>query len=235
MTQLKAATNAPAEDARADHGRLVQLIVAAVLIGATGVMLAGTGVWALTFDGVMSRELRGALHGHSLTSAGVLLLVLGLVLLACAVGVLIGPKVSRWVGLVARLAGIVVAAVTAFSGIWLVSYYPGWAITYAALGGLVVFTLTSYERELHARWPWAPLRAQVAKVFALNTKGVNVPRGVAVAGAALLTLVVTFALHQEQYFLSVAFGLLFVALSDPGGEYLPRLGRTGWSGSPVPC
>jgi hypothetical protein len=42
----------------------------------------------------------------------------------------------------------------------------------------------------------------------------------------LLTLVVTSALHQKQYFLSVAFGLLFVTLSDPGGEYLPRLSRT---------
>jgi hypothetical protein len=41
----------------------------------------------------------------------------------------------------------------------------------------------------------------------------------------LITLVVTSALHQERYFLSVAFGLLFVALSDPGGEYLPRLSR----------
>jgi len=124
------------------------------------------------------------------------------------------------------LAGIAVAAVAAFSGIWLVRYYPGWAITYSALGGLVVFALTSYERDLHAGWPWAPLRAYVANVFALNTKAVNVPRAVAVAGLVLITLVVTSALHQQRYFLSVAFGLLFVALSDPGGEYLPRLRRT---------
>jgi hypothetical protein len=195
-------------------------------MGAAGVLLVGTGVWALTFTGVISRELRGALHGHTLTSAGVLVLVVGLVLLICVVGVLIGPRVNRWVGLVARLTGIVVAAVAAFSGIWLVRYYPGWAITYSALGALVVFALTSYERDLHAGWPWAPLRAYVANVFAMKTKGINVPRGVAVAGLVLLTLVVTSALHQERYFLSVAFGLLFVALSDPGGEYLPRLRRT---------
>jgi len=113
------------------------------------------------------------------------------------------------------LAAIAVAAVAAFSGIWLVRYYPGWAITYSALGALVVFALTSYERGLHAGWPWAPLRAHVANVFALKTKGVNVPRGVAVAGLALITLVVASALHQQRYFLSVAFGLLFVALSDP--------------------
>jgi hypothetical protein len=73
------------------------------------------------------------------------------------------------------------------------------------------------------------------KVFALNTKAVLVPRGVAVAGLVLVTLVVTFALYQERYFLSVAFGLLSVALSDPGGEYLPRLRPWPRSGSPVPC
>jgi hypothetical protein len=226
VTQLEAARDASAEGARADQRPLVGLIVAAVLMGAIGVMLVGTGVWALTFTGVMSRELRGALNRHTLTSAGVLVLVAGLVLLTCVVGVLIGPRVTRWVGLVARLAGIVVAAVAAFSGIWLVRYYPGWAITYSALGALVVFALTSYERDLHAGWPWAPLRAYVANVFTMKTKGINVPRGVAVAGLVLITLVVTSAVHQERYFLSVAFGLLFVALSDPGGEYLPRLRRT---------
>jgi hypothetical protein len=62
MTQRgEAAANAPAEDARADQRRLVQLIVAAVLMGATGVMLVVTGVWALIFEGSMSRELKGAL------------------------------------------------------------------------------------------------------------------------------------------------------------------------------
>ncbi len=226
MTQLEAAMSAPTEDARADQRRLVQLIVAAVLMGAIGALLVGTGVWAFTFHGVMSRELKRALNGHTLTSVGVLVLVVGLVLLVCVAGVLIGPRVNRWAGLVARLAAIVIAAVAAFSGIWLVRYYSSWAVTYTALGALVVFTLTSYERELQASWPWAPLRAQVAKVFALNTKGVNVPRGVAVAGLLLLTLVVTSAVNQRRYFLSVAFGLLFVVLSDPGGKYLPRLSRT---------
>jgi hypothetical protein len=57
VTQLAAARDASAQGARADRGRLVQLIVAAVLMGATGVMLVATGVWALTFKGVMSREL----------------------------------------------------------------------------------------------------------------------------------------------------------------------------------
>ena len=67
MTQVEAAADASAGGATADRGRLVQLIVAAVLMGVTGVMLVGTGVWALTFMGAMSRELRRALNGHTLT------------------------------------------------------------------------------------------------------------------------------------------------------------------------
>ena len=104
-------------------------------------------------------------------------------------------------------------------------YYPGWAITYTIVGAFIVYTLTLYERELRSSWPWAPLRAYAAKVFALNTKGINVPRGVAAAGLILMALVVTNSLNQERYFLSVAFAVLFVALSDPGGELLSRLRR----------
>jgi hypothetical protein len=193
----------------AGRRHLARLIVAAVLMGAIGVLLVVTGVWALTFEGSISRALRRTLNGHTLTSLGVLLLVVGLVSLACVVGVLIGPKVNRWVGLTACLVAIVIGVVLASTGIWLVAHFPGWAITYTALGVLAAFTLTSYERELHASWPWAPLRAQAAKVFALNTQGVNVPRGIALAGLALITLVVTSSLDQERYFLSVTFGLLF--------------------------
>lgn len=207
------------------HRRLGQLIFAAVLMGAAGITLISTAVWAFSFHGVYSRDLRKALNGHTLTSAGVLFLVGGIVLIVCAAGVLVGPRVNRWVRLVGRLVGIVVAAAGAISSIWLVAYYPGWAVTYTVLGVFIVYTLTLYERELRSSWPWAPLRAYAAKVVALNTKGANVPRGVAVAGLVLIALVVTDSLHQERYFLSVAFGVLFVALSDRGGDYLSRLRR----------
>jgi hypothetical protein len=198
--------------------RLFRLaIFAAVLMGIAAIVLIVIAIWALSFDGLMSRDLRRALNGHSLTTAGVLFLVVGVVLIACAVGVLVGPKVNRWIGLLSRMVGVVLGAVGAISGLWLVPFYPGWAITITVLGAVIVYALTEYERELRSPWPWAPLRAHVAKVFALNTKGVNVPRGAVVAGLLLITLVVTLALHQERYFLSVAFGLLFVGLSDPGG------------------
>src|SRR5271170_7924421 len=184
------------------HRLLGQLIFAAVLMGAAGITLISTAIWAFSFDGVYSKDLRKLLNGHSLTTAGVVFLITGIVLILCAVGVLVGPRVNRWVGLVSRLAGIVVAAAGAISGIWLVAYYPGWAVTYTILGAFIVYTLTLYERELRSSWPWAPLRAYAAKVFALNTKGVNVPRGVAVAGVILIALIVTDSLHQGHYFLS---------------------------------
>jgi hypothetical protein len=224
MTRVAGPANTSTERPGVGQRDLLRLIVAAILMGATGGMLVGTGIWALTFEGFLSPALIRTLNGHGLTFAGVLLLVIGLVLLACVVGALIGPKV-RWVGLLARLIAIAIAAVIAFSSIWLVEFYPSWAVAYAILGGLIVFTLTLYERELQTSWPWASLRAQAAKVFALNTKGVNVPRGVAVTGLLLITLVVTSSLHQDRYFLSVTFGLLFVLLSDRGGDYWGRLGR----------
>ncbi|MGO8863051.1 MAG: hypothetical protein ACLQRH_20145 [Acidimicrobiales bacterium] len=118
--------------------RLLRLsIFAAVLMGATGITLIVVAVWALSFNGLMSRDLRRALNGNSLTTAGVVLLVVGIVLIMCAVGVLVGLKTNRWVGLLSRLVGIVVGAVGAISGIWLVAFYPGWAITSTVLGVLI--------------------------------------------------------------------------------------------------
>jgi len=61
------------------------------------------------------------------------------------------------------------------------------------------------------------------KLFELNRKGLNVPRGIAVALVLLVPLVVLGALGQEKYWLGVSFGALFVALSDPGGEYNVRV------------
>ena len=65
---------------------------------------------------------------------------------------------------------------------------------------------------------------QLAKVFALNRKGLNVVRGVTVAAATmLLPLIVLTALGLEHYWISMSFGALFVWLSDPGGDYAFRV------------
>ena len=67
---------------------------------------------------------------------------------------------------------------------------------------------------------------QIAKVFELNRNGLNVRRAVGVAVVMVVPLIVLHVLNQDVYYLSVAFGALFVGLNDPGGEYgyrLPRL------------
>lgn len=123
-----------------------KLIFAAVMMGAAEIALISTAIWALTFDGRMSRDLRRALHGHSLTTAGAVLLAVGIVLILCAAGVLVGSRV-RWAGIVSRWAGIVIGAVGAISGIWYVADFSGWAIAYTVLGAVIVYVLTLYESE----------------------------------------------------------------------------------------
>jgi uncharacterized membrane protein YccC len=67
--------------------------------------------------------------------------------------------------------------------------------------------------------------SQLAAVFKLNRKGLNVRRAVFVAVVMLVPLIVLSLLDQDDYYLSVAFGALFVGLNDPGGEYAHRLSR----------
>jgi uncharacterized membrane protein YccC len=66
--------------------------------------------------------------------------------------------------------------------------------------------------------------SQMAKVFELNRKGLNLVRGVTVAAATmLLPLIILTALGLDHYWISMAFGALFVWLSDPGGNYAFRV------------
>ena len=67
-----------------------------------------------------------------------------------------------------------------------------------------------------------------AEVFALNRRGLNVRRGLEVVGVLLVPLVVLWLLGDEKYWESVTFGILFVGLSDPGGNYGVRLREMGW-------
>ena len=59
---------------------------------------------------------------------------------------------------------------------------------------------------------------QLAKVFEVNTKAINITRGLLVVVAMAIPWVVMKEIGLERYWLSLVFGLLFVALSDPGGK-----------------
>jgi hypothetical protein len=78
---------------------------------------------------------------------------------------------------------------------------------------------------------------ELAGVFKLNPKGLNVRRGLGVLAVMGLPLIVLHVLDQEVYYLSLAFGALFVGLNDPGREYgyrLPRLALNAVAGALLP-
>jgi Fusaric acid resistance protein-like len=65
--------------------------------------------------------------------------------------------------------------------------------------------------------------SQLAKVFQVNTKAINLTRGLLIVVAMAIPWVVMKEINLERYWLSLVFGLLFVALSDPGGAYRQRV------------
>jgi uncharacterized membrane protein YccC len=67
--------------------------------------------------------------------------------------------------------------------------------------------------------------SRLAKLFALNRKGLNLPRGLAVAGVLAVLTALLLGLGHEGYVLTVVFAVLFAALSDPGGKFGSRAQR----------
>ncbi|MGX4735327.1 FUSC family protein [Kitasatospora griseola] len=59
----------------------------------------------------------------------------------------------------------------------------------------------------------------LSNVFKLSPAGINWPRAVMFLDAALVPLLVFWAIGHEQYLFSALFGLLFAGLADPGGGY----------------
>ena len=67
--------------------------------------------------------------------------------------------------------------------------------------------------------------SQRARVFALNRKGLNPARGLAIAGVLVALGALLVALDREAYVLTLVFAVLFAALSDPGGTFAYRAQR----------
>ena len=64
--------------------------------------------------------------------------------------------------------------------------------------------------------------SRIEKIFEVDRKGINLLRGLVATAILLIPFVVLAAIGHEKYWLSVSFGALFVALSDPGGPYRVR-------------
>jgi hypothetical protein len=110
---------------------------AGTILGIAGIMRLFDAIWAWSYGGSVPNNLQDAVFGHSLTTYGWVYFIVGLVLLACSVGVVTGSEFSRWIGIAA-------GAVLAITAIWWMPYYPIWSLTYIALGMLVVYALAAY-------------------------------------------------------------------------------------------
>jgi hypothetical protein len=94
-------------------------------------------LWAFSYHGVLPENLEGAVFGHSLKTYGWIDLIVAVILFGASVGVVMGSQFSRWIGIIA-------GAILAVSSIWMMPYYPIWALTYVAIGILVVYGLATY-------------------------------------------------------------------------------------------
>jgi hypothetical protein len=118
------------------------LTFSAVVLIIAGIMRVIDAIWAFSYHGALPDGLQGALLGHSLATYGWIWLVIGVILIAAGVLVL-GPsdqpsaEVSRWVGIVAASLG-------AISAIFVMPYYPVWALLYIAIAVLVIYGLCAH-------------------------------------------------------------------------------------------
>jgi sulfite exporter TauE/SafE len=89
-------------------------------------------------------DLHQAIFGHSLTTYGVIWLIVGVVLIAAGLLILTpttrAAQISRWIGIV----GAGIAAITAVT--WL-PYYPVWSLVYIGIAVLVVYGLSTHFDE----------------------------------------------------------------------------------------
>ena len=110
------------------------LVFAAVVLGVAGIMRIFDGIWAFRYKGALPDHLQNSLLGTNLKNYGWLWLIIGILLILCALGVMQRSQISRWIGVVA-------GAVIAVSAVWWMPYYPIWSMVYIGIGVLVIYAL----------------------------------------------------------------------------------------------
>ena len=113
------------------------LVFSAIVLGVAGIMRIFDAIWAFRYHGALPDNFEAAIFGHSLKTYGWIYLVVAAVLIVCAVLVLSGSQLARWVGVAA-------GAIIAISAVWWMPYYPIWSLTYIAIGALVIYALVVY-------------------------------------------------------------------------------------------
>ncbi len=113
------------------------ILFSAIVLGVAGIMRIFDAIWAFRYHGAVPENLQAALFGHSLKTYGWVYLIVGIVLILCALALMSGSQLARWLGIVA-------AAIAAISAVWWMPYYPLWSITYVGLGVAVIYALAAY-------------------------------------------------------------------------------------------
>jgi len=118
------------------------LTFSSVMLVLAGIMRVIDGIWAFGYHGAIPDGLQGALLGHSLSTYGWVWLVTGVILIAAGILVL-GPsdrpsaEVSRWIGIIA-------AGLDAVAAIFVIPYYPVWALIDIAIAVMVIYGLSAH-------------------------------------------------------------------------------------------
>ena len=116
----------------------------AIVLIVAGIARIFDAIWAFRYNGPVADNLSQALFGSSLTTYGVLWLIVGVILVAAGLLLLMprgtATEVSRWVGVVAAA----VAAITAVT--WL-PYYPIWSLIYIGLAVVIIYGLVTHFVE----------------------------------------------------------------------------------------
>jgi hypothetical protein len=122
------------------------LVFAGVVLGVAGIMRIFDGIWAFRYKGALPENLQNALFGTTLKNYGWLWLIVGILLILCALGVMARSQISRWIGVFA-------GAVLAISAIWWMPYYPIWSLAYIGIGIFVIYGLVVYGGRVAVTTP----------------------------------------------------------------------------------
>jgi hypothetical protein len=117
------------------------LTFSAIVLIITGAMRIIDAIWAFGYNGSVPNGLHGALLGHSLRTYGWIWLIIGIILILAGALVL-GPS-DRPSAEVARWIGIIAAGLVAISAIFVIPYYPVWALIYIAIAVMVIYGLSA--------------------------------------------------------------------------------------------
>jgi hypothetical protein len=119
------------------------LIFAAIALAVAGVMRIFDAIWAFR---ITNQSLTDGILGSNIRNYAWVWLIVGILLILCALAIAQQSQIARWVGIAA-------GAVCAITSIWWMPYYPIWSLTYVAIGIFVVYALAAYggrDREVTA-------------------------------------------------------------------------------------